>query len=999
MKFGTSLSVSLSIVSLAWITKALPTTDSQKPSLSSNAYLIEFATPPGHPLAEQDATKFLDKIKGLKSVRVRHQFKTLLNGVSVEITDPAELHRVQTMGSLHALTPLAIVALPEHSQSSTNVLVTDALKLTNTDRVHSELGLTGKGIKIGVIDSGIDYTHKALGGCFGPGCKVAFGWDFAGDDFTGENDPKPSGDPMDCRGHGTHVAGTIGANDSTVLGVAPGAILGAYRVFGCNGTTTNDIIIAAMEKAVNDGMDVINMSLGEPNGWIGTPVSKAVSRASKLGVLFAAAQGNEGNEGLFSANYVGEGTGVLAVASFINTRITLPYFATALEPSKKILYTAAEGTGELFPVPQPMAALLNGTSLSLACDPLPTDVNLESKIVLVSRGTCLFKIKAQNVLDRGAVAVIFVNNVAGSVTASVENVTITSGSISNVDGMRIVDLLQQAGPTEQNGYLTASTTVTFSKEPAVLMNPAGGTVSGFTSHGPDNNLHLKPDIGAPGENIYSTWMTNNGSYVSISGTSMASPQVAGALALALESLRTQGITQTKAAVGEKLVRRIYDAFINSAKPARVYRNHVAANLSDMPFDDGTFTSWPIEDESQLIESAAKQGGGMMDVYTTVRRLGKPLLTTESSMQPEVSPFTYTQVLPATLELNDTAQGESLKLRTLTIYNQASVAMQYEISHLPAEALNEPLIEPHPAHVSWSKGDFNELTPLINAVQADAVVQIPMSQVTVPAGGKRRISVLIGPPASLPSNEHWVYSGYIVVKPVVATGATPTAPADAIHVPYVGVKGSMKTLPIFLQTTPEHEIISSNKSQLCQTVATVIEDKIYLIFTMEGKDVPIVIFCVQNPTRLLQLDLLDGNGTTVIGHIGTSEHVARKEPTNPLEMFAWDGMFDPPGSGSKSSSTILDDSGLDTTSLLPFGRAQPVNLDSENFASSFTITKRGTTIRQRALKDFDENEDGNRVPVGDGTYRFRIRGLKLFGDETKEEDYETWIFPPFAVVRP
>ncbi|RKP25140.1 peptidase S8/S53 domain-containing protein, partial [Syncephalis pseudoplumigaleata] len=105
----------------------------------------------------------------------------------------------------------------------------------------------GAGIKIGIIDSGIDYKHPALGGCFGEGCKVTNGYDFVGDKFDGLYTMVPDDDPMDeCNGHGTHVAGIIGAASAAKTGVAPGATLGAYRVMGCSSKTAIDVIVAAM---------------------------------------------------------------------------------------------------------------------------------------------------------------------------------------------------------------------------------------------------------------------------------------------------------------------------------------------------------------------------------------------------------------------------------------------------------------------------------------------------------------------------------------------------------------------------------------------------------------------------------------------------------------------------------------------------------------------------------------------------------------------------------
>lgn len=104
--------------------------------------------------------------------------------------------------------------------------------MTQIDRLHA-MSITGKGFKIAMMDSGVDYTHPALGGCFGPGCLVEHGWDFVGDAPHG-GEPQPDGDPYDgCFGHGTHVAGSIAAqahgNKYGFVGAAPGAKLWSYR--------------------------------------------------------------------------------------------------------------------------------------------------------------------------------------------------------------------------------------------------------------------------------------------------------------------------------------------------------------------------------------------------------------------------------------------------------------------------------------------------------------------------------------------------------------------------------------------------------------------------------------------------------------------------------------------------------------------------------------------------------------------------------------------------
>jgi subtilisin family serine protease len=112
--------------------------------------------------------------------------------------------------------------------------------MTGVNKLQSE-GLDGSGIVIAEVDTGIEYTLPALGGCFGPSCKVAFGTDLVGDLYDGTNTPVPDDDPIDCNGHGTHVAGIIGAsNDPFAIGVAPNATLGIYKVFGCSGSVANE---------------------------------------------------------------------------------------------------------------------------------------------------------------------------------------------------------------------------------------------------------------------------------------------------------------------------------------------------------------------------------------------------------------------------------------------------------------------------------------------------------------------------------------------------------------------------------------------------------------------------------------------------------------------------------------------------------------------------------------------------------------------------------------
>lgn len=149
--------------------------------------------------------------------------------------------------------------------------------MTGVDKLHAK-GLTGKGTFVAILDTGVDYKHPDLGGGFGPGFKVAKGYDFVGDN-AGFGNPKPDDDPYEsCGLHGTWVSGIVAANSGPLNapGVAPEATLGMYRVFDCFLWTSEDIVISAYLKAYDDGADVISLSFGAYSGvHDGTLVSGA----------------------------------------------------------------------------------------------------------------------------------------------------------------------------------------------------------------------------------------------------------------------------------------------------------------------------------------------------------------------------------------------------------------------------------------------------------------------------------------------------------------------------------------------------------------------------------------------------------------------------------------------------------------------------------------------------------------------------------------------------
>jgi subtilisin family serine protease len=203
---------------------------------------------------------------------------------------------------------------------------------TGVHELHDR-GILGKGVKIGIIDTGVWYNHDALGsGGFGPGHKVAGGWDLVGNGWAPGSARNPDDDPADEQGHGTHVAGIIAgeATETGWKGVAPEASLYAYKVFGTSGSTDNSIVIEAFIQAYEDGMDIITASLGSASGFVNNPLALVANRIAAEGVVVTVAAGNSGSGGPFHASNGGAGDLTLSVAS---ADVARTEESTTLQPS------------------------------------------------------------------------------------------------------------------------------------------------------------------------------------------------------------------------------------------------------------------------------------------------------------------------------------------------------------------------------------------------------------------------------------------------------------------------------------------------------------------------------------------------------------------------------------------------------------------------------------------------------------------------------------------
>jgi minor extracellular serine protease Vpr len=572
----------------------------------------------------------------------RVRFKTLLNGVSIE-TKRSNMARLLELPSVIAVYPNYPVKLEKNINYNGPNLIT-ALSMTGADIARNELGLTGQGIKVGVIDSGIDYNHPDLGGCFGEGCRVTTGYDFAGNDYDftsvdpNKRIPKPDADPDDCGGHGSHVAGIIGANGA-IKGVAPDVTFGAYKVFGCSGTTGADLIIAAMERAYTDGMKVINISIGTPYTWPEYPTAVAADKLVKKGIVVVASAGNSGDRGAYATGGVGAGERVISVASVDNSHVLLNAFSISPD-DKHIGYLPSSGA----PPPTSGAISLKKTgtptSTNDACGPLPSD-SLTGHAALIRRGTCSFYVKAINAQTAGAVAVIMYNNAPGFISP---NVAPPAGSPPVT--IPVVGITAEDGVLISNRLDTTPVTLTWLSELEPFPYPNGGLISPFSSYGMSPDLSLKPDISAPGGFILSTVPLEQGGYNTLSGTSMSSPHVAGAVALLLQA--HPGIR-----AGD-----VRDVLQNSADP----------------------TPWSLSPTLGIADHTHRQGAGIIDIVGAIQAT--------------------TVITPGKLSLGESEQGPSV--RRLTIRNFSQLPVTYSLSHLPAVSSANTFPGP-------SDGTFNPLS--------------------------------------------------------------------------------------------------------------------------------------------------------------------------------------------------------------------------------------------------------------------------------------------------
>ncbi|KAH7324633.1 minor extracellular protease vpr [Stachybotrys elegans] len=700
----------------------------ETPAGSDNSFIVEIGK-------DVDFESAIKEIESQGGVKVLKKIKSsIFSGVAIETyhqnTDSLE----QSPSVVQAWRSHRIKLLPnmDVTQFSDGIEAHNysVHGMTGVDKVHAA-GILGKGAKVAVVDTGVDYNHPALGGGFGPGYKIAGGWDFVGDESWPNGDKTPDGDPMDRMGHGTHVTGIIAGKNDWYTGVAPEAEILSYKVFNLEDYTDEITLIEAFLKAFEDGADIITCSVGEDNGWANGAWATLASRLVDEGVVVTIAAGNSGEQGPFRASSGSNGRNVLSVASADpSTLIAIPIVA-AFASSEGAETTRIAYRPGSYVFPPSLKSLpvypisLNASVEDDACLPLPEDTpDLSGMVALVRISEhCYEYDQVANVYPFNPAGVMFyVNEKEGYFDPSSWEV-IPTGMISSEAGAAIVETIAGGGNvtldfTEIDGYVN-------------MPYSGGGIPSFFTSWGATFELELKPDVAAPGAAITSTWPTWMGSWATLGGTSMATPYVAGVAALYISQHGGRAV--------------------HGKGFAKMLHARIASSGASLPWPGNT------ADGGEHLAPTAQVGTGLIDARKVLS------YTTQLSFE--------------RFELNDTHHFSRYHGVDITNNGDKDVVYTFSVQDAGAFDAFETGPEPWLPVMNWLQGLF--------MYKMKPEVRFPAGTFRVKPGQTRKAEFIFKIP-ELPEG-HKGADMPIVSGKIIVSGSN----GEQLSVPYLGMVGDLK----------------------------------------------------------------------------------------------------------------------------------------------------------------------------------------------------------------
>ncbi|WOD63455.1 S8 family serine peptidase [Niallia taxi] len=723
-------------------------------------------------LAEQKQVKQKVKKEKVKFTE-RESFTTVFNGFSGEM----KYGDIKTVEKLPEVAKVHIVNKYERPEEETDMVYSK--ELVQAQEAWRDYGFKGEGMIVGVIDTGIDPKHKDMilsdategeltesevtkaktdNGLLGDYYteKVPYGYNYMDENNIIQDIAE--GASM----HGMHVSGTVGANGNEenggIKGIAPEAQLLALKVFGNDPnmqSTWGDIYIKAIDDAIILGADVINMSLGSTAGFVSedSPEQQAISKAVDNGILMSISAGNSAHLGSGFANPLSSNPDIgvsgspglsydsLQVASVENSFMKLDGFNfKAGDENGQAAFLSAGSV-------HPNDLKQKDFELFYAGLGKPENFNSDAKgkFALVQRGEIGFVDKAINAQNAGAAGVIVYNNTDGFVSmASEPAIKIPQLFLQKTDGDKLAAVLQK----------NQAVSINFDGSQVTAANPESGKMSAFTSWGLTPNLDFKPEITAPGGQIYST--LENNQYGMMSGTSMAAPHVSGGSALVLERVDNEfGVT------GFERVRIAKNLLMNTAEPVKDIGTVNSAFEWDNPY------------------SPRRQGAGLMQLHSALQ---SPVMITENKTK------------EAKVSLKEVGNKFSF---TLNVENFSDSAVNYDVT----------------ANLQTDFAAYGELGYNADELEAQNIIDGSIlidgkkeKTVKIGANKSKKIKVTVDlskakvVEPSLTGNfettvdiDDVFENGYFAEGFVTFTDPTDTN-AD-LHVPYVGFKGDWNKAPI------------------------------------------------------------------------------------------------------------------------------------------------------------------------------------------------------------
>ena len=703
-------------------------------------------------------------------LEVGYSYTTLLNGFSTTVTY-GQLQKIRQMPEVaSAFLAPCFQLMPAMSTSNSMV----------GGGTFNETGYHGEGMRIAILDTGVDMNHEIFrdapespsltkeslqtlldskdlqcesivsgigASTLYRSAKIPFQFDYGDKDSDGAP-------PASDGAHGTHVAATAAGNDGvqdSVMGVAPEAQILNMKVFKASGGASFSDVLAALEDCIALEVDAVNMSLGSTCGFIDYEsqdewtmnLVKVFNRVGESGISMAVAVGNDysasysnayGGRALASNPDYGNASEPatyresLAVASVENCGILAPYITVA---GKNICYydgydSATSAVTKDYPFRR-----LAGGPLSYVMVPGTgtaedyQGLDVQGKIAVVQRGGSYYEAKARAAHEAGAVGLIVYNNQPGMVYMSITSWVIPVAFISQADGAFLAQQEEQV--------------LTIATQDAVVTSPVAG-MSDFSSWGATSELTLKPELSAPGGNIYSAVPGNR--YELMSGTSMASPHVAGGMAI------VKGAVQNR------------------------FPSLSAGQQKDM-IDTLLMCTASIVYDGDTPVSPRKQGAGLMDINAAAKT--PAYLSVAGMERPK-------------MELKDDPLRTGVYQLTFTVHNTGEAPLTYAAS---------PIVLTD-GTTSYTTGGQTVITTTETSVPLahSYTTNWENNLVTVPAGGEAEVTItvtLTDPATQLAAFENGAFvEGWAQLEPVNPDGSA--CDGTTLRAPFLAFYGDWTEAP-------------------------------------------------------------------------------------------------------------------------------------------------------------------------------------------------------------